>query len=75
MERLLVAYWRTRSPAEKVARMTGMARTVNELARAEIRRRYPEASPREVDLRLRSRTLDRATMIAAFGWDPLIHGR
>jgi hypothetical protein len=47
---------------------------VNELARAETRKRHPTATPREIDLRLASRTLDRATMINAFDWDPAIHG-
>lgn len=55
--------------------MFSMANTVNELARAELRSRYPAATPREIDLRLRSRTLDRETMIRAFGWDPDVHGR
>jgi hypothetical protein len=55
--------------------MFGMAHSVNELARAELRMRYPSATDREIDLRLRSRTLDRETMIRAFGWDPDEHGR
>ena len=55
--------------------MFGMGHMINELARAETRRRDPAATPREIELRLASRTLDRDTMINAFGWDPDIHGR
>ena len=68
-------HWRRASPDQKLDRMFGMARLVNELARAEIRQRHPEATDREVELRLASRALDRETMIRAFGWDPAVHGR
>lgn len=71
----MLDHWRQASPSQKAERMFGMARMVNELARAELRRRYPDATPREIDLRLRSRTLDRDTMLRAFGWDPDLHGR
>lgn len=72
---MMLDHWRRATPDQKLARMFGMARTVNDLARAELRTRYPDASDREIDLRLRSRTLDRETMIRAFGWDPEQHGR
>lgn len=75
IEQRMLDHWRTATPSEKAARMFGMAAMVNELARAELRLRYPEATPREIDLRLRSRTLDRDTMIRVFGWDPDLHGR
>lgn len=44
------------------------------LALAGLRARFPEASEREIRLRLAAQTIDRATMIKAFGWDPLEHG-
>jgi hypothetical protein len=75
VEQMMLAHWRRASPQQKLDRMFAMGRTVNELARAELRSRYPEATAREIDLRLRSRSLDRATMIAAFGWDPELHGK
>jgi hypothetical protein len=71
----MLEHWRRATPDQKLARMFGMAHSVNELARAELRMRYPSATDREIDLRLRSRTLDRETMIRAFGWDPDEHGR
>jgi hypothetical protein len=75
VERMMIEIWRRATPDQKLARMFGMGHMVNELARAETRRRYPDAAPREIELRLASRTLDRETMIKAFGWDPDINGR
>jgi hypothetical protein len=75
VERMMLELWRRATPEQKLARMFGMAQMINELARAEVRRRYPAASSREVDLRLASRNFDRQTMIKAFGWDPDVHGR
>lgn len=71
---MMLDHWRRATPAQKLERVLSMGRTINELARAELRSRYPDATPREIDLRLRSRTLDRETMIRAFGWDPEVHG-
>jgi hypothetical protein len=75
VEQMMLGLWRRATPDQKLARMFGMGHMINELARAETRRRYPAATPREIELRLASRTLDRDTMINAFGWDPDIHGR
>jgi len=71
---MMLELWRRATPDQKLARMFGMGHMINELARAETRSRYPNATPREIDLRLASRTLDRKTMLNAFGWDPDIHG-
>jgi HEPN domain-containing protein len=75
VERMMIELWRRATPAQKLEKMARMARELNELTRAEIRGRYPEATPREVELRLASRTIDRDTMIQAFGWDSALHGR
>ena len=75
IEQMMLAHWRRATPAEKLARLCSMGHTVNQLARAELRMRYPGATPREIDLRLRSRSLDRETMVRVFGWDPEIHGK
>ncbi len=74
-ERMMLEHWRRATPTQKAERMFAMGRTVNELARADLRARYPAATPREIELRLRSRSLDRETMIRAFGWDPDRHGK
>jgi hypothetical protein len=73
-ERML-EHWRRASWDDKLDRMFGMAELVNTLARAELKARYPEATEREITLRLASRTLDRETMIKAFDWDPAERGR
>lgn len=44
------------------------------LALAGLRARFPEASERELRLRLAAQSIDRLTMIRAFGWDPAEHG-
>ena len=75
VERRMIERWRSATPDEKLDRMFGMAQLVNELARSDLRERYPGSSEREIVLRLASRTLDRETMIRAFGWDPVVHGR
>lgn len=75
IERMMIELWRRATPGQKLDKMSRMARELNELTRAEIRGRYPAATPREVELRLASRTIDRDTMIKAFGWDPDIQGR
>jgi hypothetical protein len=75
VERMMMELWRHATPEQKLARVFGMGRMINELARAELRKRYPSASAREIELRLASRTIPRDTMILAFGWDPELHGR
>ncbi len=75
VEQMMLEMWRRATPDQKLARMFGMGHMINELARSETRGRYPTATPREIELRLASRTLDRQTMMNAFGWDPDIHGR
>jgi hypothetical protein len=74
VEELMFQLWRRASPADKLRKVLSIGRTLNALVRAEIRRRYPDATPREIELRLASRSLDRETMIRAFHWDPQLHG-
>lgn len=75
VERMMLDHWRRASPTQKLERMFAMGHTVNELARADLRARYPGATAREIELRLRSRSIDRETMIRVFGWDPELHGK
>lgn len=75
VERLMIELWRRATADQKLARMFGMGRMINELAKAEVRRRYPGASSREIDLRLAARTLPREIMIRGFDWDPDLHGK
>lgn len=57
IEHLQIARWRQMSSVEKAAIVSALTNTVFTLARAGIRHRYPEASPREQFLRLAMVTL------------------
>ena len=59
IERLQIERWRQMSSAEKGALITGLTQAAWELARAGVRHRYPDASPREQFLRLAIVTLGR----------------
>lgn len=61
---------RMASPGDRVLTAIRLAETVDALARAGIRERHPRARERELFLRLAALKLDRAAMIAAYGWDP-----
>jgi hypothetical protein len=56
------------SPADKLRVFRELSRTTQELALAGLRRRFPHASARELQLRLAATRLDRETLRAAFGW-------
>lgn len=75
VDELMFQLWRKATPTQKLRKVFSIGNTLNELIRGELRRRYPEATPRELELRLASRNLDRETMIRAFDWDPDLHGR
>ena len=74
VERIVVEGWRSMSPAEKVRVVRELTSTARRFSVAGIRRRHPEASEREVRLRLASFWLDRETMIRLFDWDPELRG-
>jgi hypothetical protein len=74
VERIMIELWRKATPEQKLARMCGIGRMLNELVRADLRQRYPDATEREMQLRVAARSYDRELMIKAFGWDPRIHG-
>ena len=70
-EAVQVAIWRRMSPAQKLQLFDRLQQDVWLLAEAGIRRRFPNASEREVFLRRVALSLDRDTMIRAYGFDPL----
>lgn len=69
-EEVLFAAYRRMTPSEKWHRVADLTRTARAFALAGLRMRHPQASERELLLRLASTYIDRQTMIAAFGWDP-----
>lgn len=52
VEQLQIEGWRRMSPAEKAALISALTGAAHEMARAGIRHRYPNATPREQFLRL-----------------------
>lgn len=57
IERRQIEHWRAMTPAEKAAIVSGLTRASFEMARAGVRHRHPDASPREQFLRLAIVTL------------------
>jgi hypothetical protein len=67
---MLVAANRALTPQEKVRQVMDCNAASEAMALAGLRGRHPEASERELRLRLAALRLGRPLMIAAFGWDP-----
>jgi hypothetical protein len=61
---------REMTPSQKINLVFELNETLMGSQMAEIRARHPEASGREVFLRMAARRLDRETMIRVYGWDP-----
>jgi hypothetical protein len=70
IERILIEAARRMTPAQKVGQVGQMNRFIRNMQEAEIRRMHPEASEREIELRLVSRWLPADLMRTALGWDP-----
>lgn len=66
---------RALSVAERLAHVSAMSLAVQRLALAGIRERHPQASARELRLRLASLRLDPQIMQEVFGWDVAERGR
>jgi hypothetical protein len=75
IDRLLFERYRQMQPWEKLRMVAEMIETAEVLAFAGLRLRHPDASDRELRLRLAAMRYDRETMIKAFGWDPAEHVR
>ena len=69
VEAFIVDGYRRMSPAQKLAQVAALTRTVQELALADIRRRHPDSTEEEQSLRLASRWLGPELMRRVFGWD------
>jgi len=69
-ERYLIEQLRKMPAYIKARQSAELTRTCRELALSGIRRRYPDASDRECELRLAALWLDRDIMVKAFHWDP-----
>ncbi|MBL8742785.1 MAG: hypothetical protein JNK04_16870 [Myxococcales bacterium] len=56
------------TPCQRVGRVVSLTILAHAFALAQIRRMHPQETEREHRLRLAARTIDAATMKAAFGW-------
>lgn len=74
IERVLLEGYRRMTPAQKMQGICELNRTLEQLAEADIRKRYPNATDREVQLRVASRRIPADLMRKAFDWDPDIEG-
>jgi len=70
MEAILIDGYRRMSPAEKLERVRQATHAAQQMALVRLQERYPDATPRELALRLASLWLDRDLMDKAFGWRP-----
>ena len=70
----VIARWRAMSPTEKLDLVDELNRACAELATIGVRQRHPDATDREIQLRVLSLSVDRDLMMAAYGWDPLVEG-
>ena len=61
------------TPGQRMSRVFELTEFQASLQRASVRSMYPDASEREIFLRVAARRLDRDTMIRAYGWDPDLH--
>lgn len=74
IERIIIEGYRRMSAAEKLAIMQDLINSAHLMAHSEIKRQHPQASERELQLRLASRRIEPELMRKAFGWDPDIEG-
>jgi hypothetical protein len=68
--KLLIEGYRKMTPSQKLGLVASLIRTVRRLALIDVRRRYPDADERELQLRAASRWLDPELMSRAYDWDP-----
>ena len=69
-ERVLFDLYRRLEPWERLAIGFDRQRLADDAARIGILERHPEASEREIELRLAALKYPRELMIRAFHWDP-----
>jgi hypothetical protein len=65
---------RQKAPGERLATTLSLADLALRAAEAGVRASYPQASDREVLLRVAARHLPRELMVRAYGWHPELDG-
>ena len=72
--KIQVEIWRAMSIDEKAAIVNNLNSDIERMAETGVRQRHPNATDREVFLRLAALRLGRDLTVAAYGWDPNEHG-
>lgn len=75
VRKIMIGLYRKMTPTEKLRQVDELTRGVQQMALIRLRAKYPEATPREHQMRLASLWIDDETMKKAFGWDPEEMGR
>ena len=70
IEKVIIEQLRTWPAWKKIDQVVKLTQACQKIALAGIRKRYPNADEKEIQLRFASLWIDRETMIKAFGWDP-----
>lgn len=70
IHRILIEGYRRMSMAEKARRIVELTHGVQQMALARLRVQHPDATPRELQLRLAALWIDADTLRAAVGWAP-----
>jgi predicted RNA-binding Zn ribbon-like protein len=65
---------RQKPPGERLATTLALTDLTLKVTEAGVRASHPQASDREVFLRLAARHLPRELMVRAYGWDPELDG-
>lgn len=73
-ELVLFDGYRRMTPGERVRRACDLAEAGRRIALVHLRRRFPEASARDLQLRLASWNIPLADLKAAYGWTPAERG-
>jgi hypothetical protein len=73
-EELLTELLRSTPVWKRLKMVEELNESLQILAKADLRRRYPEANEKELKKRLAARLLEREEVIAAYGWDPEVEG-
>lgn len=67
VERLMVEAYRRMTPAQRLAKVASLNASIRAVALAQLREQHPEASERELKLRLFARSADPELFARAFG--------
>lgn len=70
VQRMLIARFRTMTPAEKCGLVDSLTRGSEAFALAGIRMRHPDATAEELRLRLGALRIGRDLVLTVYGWDP-----